>query len=86
MAPVPGGGGYWIFASDGGVFTFGDAPYVGSVPGLGKSVVNIVGALATADGHGYSVVGSDGTVFGFGDGVSSVPASLLSGIVGSAAT
>ena len=30
MAATSGGGGYWLVASDGGVFTFGDAPFDGS--------------------------------------------------------
>jgi hypothetical protein len=28
------GSGYWEFGADGGVFTFGDAPYKGSLGGL----------------------------------------------------
>jgi hypothetical protein len=31
------GQGYWLFGSDGGVFTFGDAPFEGS---LGSLVLN----------------------------------------------
>jgi hypothetical protein len=30
MAATPSGNGYWLVASDGGVFTFGDAPFLGS--------------------------------------------------------
>ena len=30
MAPGPGGGGYWLVAADGGIFTFGSAPFDGS--------------------------------------------------------
>ena len=30
----PGGGGYWLVASDGGVFSFGDADYLGSTGAL----------------------------------------------------
>jgi hypothetical protein len=30
---MPDGKGYWLVASDGGVFTFGDAGFFGSVPG-----------------------------------------------------
>ena len=34
MAPAPGGRGYWLVASDGGIFGFGDAGFYGSVPEL----------------------------------------------------
>ena len=33
LAPTPDGGGYWLVASDGGVFAFGDAKYYGSMGG-----------------------------------------------------
>ena len=35
--------GYWLVAKDGGIFSFGDAKYFGSLPGLGIHVSNIVG-------------------------------------------
>ena len=34
MAPAPTGAGYWLVASDGGVFSFGDAGFEGSTGGL----------------------------------------------------
>jgi hypothetical protein len=34
MARTPDGGGYWLIASDGGIFSFGDARFEGSIPGL----------------------------------------------------
>ena len=34
MATTPDGGGYWLVASDGGVFTFGDAVFKGSTGAL----------------------------------------------------
>jgi len=43
-AMVPGGGGYWLVAADGGIFAFGDAGFVWSLPGLNIHVDNIVGA------------------------------------------
>ncbi len=61
------GHGYWIVGSDGGVFAFGDASFVGSLPGLGVHVSNVVGIVGTSTGHGYWMVGSDGGVFAFGD-------------------
>jgi len=65
MVATPDGRGYWLFASDGGVFAFGDAGFAGS---LGKVALKapIVGA-ASPDGGGYLMVASDGGVFAFGD-------------------
>jgi hypothetical protein len=31
MASTPGGGGYWLVASDGGIFSFGEARFDGSM-------------------------------------------------------
>ncbi len=66
MVPTPDGQGYWMVASDGGVFTFGDAGFYGS---LGAITLNqpIVGMAATKDGRGYWLVAADGGVFAFGD-------------------
>lgn len=65
MARTPNGGGYWIVASDGGVFSFGNAGFYGSLPGT-VTVNNIVGMAAKPQGDGYWLVGSDGGVFSFG--------------------
>jgi hypothetical protein len=61
-----GGGGYWLVASDGGIFAFGDAGFFGSTGGqpLNKPVV---GMASTPDGKGYWLVASDGGIFSFGD-------------------
>jgi hypothetical protein len=58
--------GYWMVASDGGVFSYGDANFFGST---GNIHLNrpIVGLTATHDGRGYWLVASDGGVFTFGD-------------------
>jgi hypothetical protein len=66
MAMAPSTGGYWLVASDGGIFAYGDAGYYGS---MGGSHLNepIVGMAATADGGGYWLVASDGGIFAFGD-------------------
>ncbi len=58
--------GYWLTASDGGVFAFGDAGFYGST---GAMALNrpIVGMAATPDDSGYWLVASDGGVFAFGD-------------------
>jgi len=61
-----GGGGYWMAASDGGVFAFGLAEFFGS---MGGTRLNrpIVGMAPTPSGRGYWLVASDGGVFAFGD-------------------
>jgi hypothetical protein len=33
MAATPSGKGYWLVASDGGIFTFGDAAFLGTPAG-----------------------------------------------------
>ncbi|MEP6658300.1 MAG: superoxide dismutase family protein [Acidimicrobiales bacterium] len=58
--------GYWLVASDGGVFTFGDAGFFGSASGL-KLSRPVVGIAPTPTGDGYWLVGSDGGVFNYGD-------------------
>ena len=58
-------GGYWLVASDGGVFAF-DAPFYGSTGSLHLNKP-IVGMAATDDARGYRFVASDGGVFNFGD-------------------
>jgi hypothetical protein len=66
MAATPDGGGYWLVASDGGIFSYGDAGFYGST---GNIALNkpIVGMAATPDGGGYWLVASDGGIFSFGD-------------------
>ena len=61
--PDPDGAGYWLVASDGGVFAF-DAPFRGSMGGapLNKPVTGMV-----AYGNGYLMVGEDGGAFNFSD-------------------
>ncbi len=66
VAATTDGRGYWIAASNGGVFSFGDASFYGSEGGQALRAP-IVGMAATPDGHGYWLVGSDGGVFSFGD-------------------
>ena len=64
--PRPTTPGYWLVASDGGIFTFGDAGFYGSTGGIHLNQP-IVGMAATPDGHGYWLVASDGGIFAFGD-------------------
>ena len=68
LVATPDGGGYWLVASDGGIFSYGDAGFLGSRGGqpLNKPVV---GMAATADGGGYWLVASDGGIFSYGDAV-----------------
>jgi N-acetylmuramoyl-L-alanine amidase len=61
----PATGGYWLAATDGGVFSFG-APFEGSAGALPLRSP-VVGMAATADGNGYRLVASDGGVFAYGD-------------------
>ena len=66
MAATADGGGYWLAATDGGVFSFGDAPFHGSMGGQHLNAP-IVAIAVTPDGGGYWEVASDGGVFAFGD-------------------
>ena len=58
--------GYHVVASDGGIFSFGDAPFQGSA-GSVHLTQPIVGMAATTDGGGYWLVASDGGIFSYGD-------------------
>ena len=60
------GGGYLMCASDGGIFTFGDAKFYGST---GNIHLNrpIVGIARTPTRRGYWLSASDGGIFAFGD-------------------
>jgi hypothetical protein len=88
MATTPDGGGYWLVASDGGVFSFGDATFHGSTGALHLNKP-VVGMAATPDGGGYWLVAADGGVFAFGDAQfrgstgANPPAEPVVGIVGS---
>jgi hypothetical protein len=65
MVVTPSGKGYWLFASDGGVFAFGDAKFYGSTGGK-RLFAPIVSMTATPDGKGYWLFAQDGGVFTFG--------------------
>jgi hypothetical protein len=76
ITPTAGDQGYWLVASDGGIFSFGDAGFYGSIPGLGISPAGsraphslnapIIGMVPSVGDNGYFLVASDGGVFAFG--------------------
>ena len=65
IAPDVASGGYWEVATDGGIFSFGNAPFYGSMGGqpLDAPVVGMAGDPATG---GYWLVAADGGIFSFG--------------------
>jgi len=69
MVPSADGGGYFMVASDGGVFAFGDAKFAGSCPGIGGCSGAAVAVMPDASGNGYWVVTKTGHVYTFGDAV-----------------
>jgi hypothetical protein len=64
-APIPPANGYWEVASDGGIFSFGNVPFLGSMGGK-KLNAPIVGMASDDSGNGYWEVASDGGIFNFG--------------------
>jgi hypothetical protein len=58
--------GYWMVASDGGIFSFGSAKFFGSTGNI-KLNQPIVGIAASPTGAGYWMVATDGGIFSFGD-------------------
>ena len=66
MACTPEAKGYWLVASDGSVYCFGNAEFYGSMNGkhLSKPVTGI---LATPTGLGYWLYAADGGIFAYGD-------------------
>ena len=62
------GAGYWLVAADGGIFTFGDAPFLGSMGGR-RLNAPVVAMAATPTGRGYWIVAADGGIFAYGDAV-----------------
>ena len=67
MVPSIDDNGYFMVASDGGVFAFGDAHFAGSCPGIGGCSGAAVAVMPDATGDGYWLVTSTGSVYTFGD-------------------
>jgi ribosomal protein L24E len=61
---TPSGRGYWMVASDGGIFAFGDARFYGSMGGVPLNEP-IVSMAPDPDGAGYWLVAADGGIFAF---------------------
>jgi hypothetical protein len=66
MAATQDGLGYWLNASDGGIFSYGDAQFHGSTGALALSRP-VVGLATNRSGGGYWLVASDGGIFAYGD-------------------
>ena len=68
MIATPNGGGYLLLASDGGLFSFGNSEFHGSLPGAGwcPGPTAIAFAQTPASG-GYWMLLSDGQVVPFGN-------------------
>ncbi len=58
--------GYWLMGSDGGIFSFGNATFHGSMGGQHLNAP-MVAMAATDDDNGYWTVASDGGMFSYGD-------------------
>jgi hypothetical protein len=67
MVPSADDGGYFMVASDGGVFAFGDAKFEGSCPGIGGCSGQAVAVVPDATGNGYWLMTATGHVYTFGD-------------------
>lgn len=75
MAATSDGKGYWLASADGGVFTFGDAKFYGSVNhtaphgsrAIARATGTVAGIAAAPDGHGYWLATAQGAVYSFGD-------------------
>ena len=68
VRPTPDGFGYWLVGSDGSVYSFGDALYFGSLPGLGVHASDVVGLIPFSSGQGYEIVSAMEQVWKFGHG------------------
>ena len=67
MVPSADSSGYFLVASDGGVFAFGDAKFEGSCYSVGGCAGAAVAVMPDASGKGYWLVTKTGNVYAFGD-------------------
>ena len=67
MVPSSDGGGYFMVASDGGIFAFGDAAFEGSCPGIGGCAGAAVAVAPDESGRGYWLITASGHIYTFGD-------------------
>ena len=65
MAATPSGNGYWLVATDGGIFSYGDAAFDGSTGSL-RLAMPVVGMASYGNDAGYWLVARDGGLFAFG--------------------
>jgi hypothetical protein len=80
MTPTANGQGYWLVASDGGIFNYGDAGFYGSAGSI-RLNQPVVGMSVSSSGGGYTLVATDGGVFTYGDAqfYGSIPGVLAPG-------
>ena len=78
MAATPDRHGYWLVASDGGIFTFGDAALLRLDRRPSTSTSRSSAWPPPPTGSGYWLVASDGGIFTFGD--APLRATVLQGI------
>lgn len=66
----PSGNGFTVCDYIGGVYTFGDATFENSLPGISATAPSfIVGLCCTGDGGGYIMSDYNGDIYSFGDAV-----------------
>lgn len=64
MTPTPNDQGYWFVASDGGIFSYGNAEFHGSTGGT-RLNAPIVGMATDSTTGGYWLVANGGGIFSY---------------------
>ncbi len=67
IEPDPAGDGYWLVGDDGGVFSYGNSWYYGSLGGEFSHEVTMI--ARTQSGAGYWLCRTNGNVYTFGDAI-----------------